>query len=119
MARKTTGQTLQERAPERITEIPTALEVVVSPVSGTGKRQAYAWAIDAYNTVTVRVYGPSGESLPAGGLTLTGDQFDYKSMDRKSQVAMLFNEDGPLDEWFVRIDAPNTAVIDSVTITLA
>ena len=119
MARKTTGQTLADRAPERVTEIPTALVAAVSEAEGSGKRQAYAWAIDAYGTVTVRVYGPAGETLPDEGLTLTGDQFEYKSMDRKAQVAMLFNEDGPLDEWFVRIDAPATAVIDSVTITHA
>jgi len=119
MASKTTGQTLAERAPERVTEIPTALVAAVVEVAGTGKRQAYAWAIDAYGTVTVRAYGPSGETLPAGGLTLKGDQFEYKSMDRKSQVAMLFNEDGPLDEWFIRVDAPASAIIDSVTITLA
>lgn len=119
MASKTTGQTLGDRAPERVTEIPTDLIVEIEAVEGQGKRQAYAWSIDAYGTVAVRVYGPVGELLPAEGLTLTGAQFEYKSMDRKGQVAMLFNEDGPLDEWFVRVDAPTTAIIDSVTITHA
>ena len=119
MASKTTGQTLADRAPERVTEIPQAIVAAVVEVEGSGKRQAYAWAIDAYGTVTVRAYGPSGETLGENGLTLKGDQFEYKSMDRKGQVAMLFNEDGPLDEWFVRVDAPATAIIDTVTITLA
>ncbi len=116
---KQTGTTLADRAPERVTEIPTALVAAVSEVAGSGKRQAFAWAIDAYGTVTVRAYGPSGETLGKDGLTLSADDFTYRSMDRKGQVAMLFNEDGPLDEWFIRIDAPATAVIDTVTITLA
>ena len=116
---KNTGTTLAERAPERVSEIPTALVVEVSPAVSEGKRQLYEWAIDSYSTVTVRVYGPEGEVLPTAGLTLTGDDFVYKSLDRQSRVAMLHNEHGSLDQWFVRVDAPMTAIIDSVTITLA
>ena len=116
---KNTGTTLAERAPERVTEIPTALVVEVAAAPSDGKRQMFAWSIDGYDTVTVRVYGPEGETLGAKGLTLTGDQFAYRNLDRSNRVAMLFNENGPLDEWFVRVDAPKLAVIDSVTITLA
>ena len=121
MANKTAGTSLADRAPARVAvaDIPTALVAVVEPAEGTGKRQAYSWALDAYGTVTVRAYGPMGELLASEGLTLSGDDFEYKSMDRKSQVAMLFNEDGPLTEWFIRVDAPAAAIIDSVTITHA
>ncbi len=128
MTSKNMGTTLGERAPERVNEIPTALVVEVAAAPSDGKRQLYEWSIDSYDTVTVRVYGPEGESLPEdtddkgkklGFMTLTGDDFDYRSLDRQSRVALLHNEHGPLDTWFTRVDAPKTAIIDSVRITLA
>ena len=121
MASKTAVDTTTwgEEAPERVTEIPSHIEASLEAVDSGGKRQAYAWSIDAYDTVLVRAYGPMGESLPDGGLTLTRSQFVKKSLDRAGRVAGTYNEFGPLDEWFVRIDVPASARIESVTITLA
>ena len=121
MASKTAVDTTTwgEEAPERVTEIPLHIDAVLEPMDSGGKRQAYAWSIDAYDTVLVRAYGPVGESLPNDELTLTRSQFVKKSMDRSGRVAGTYNEFGPLNEWFVRIDVPASARIDSVTITLA
>ena len=101
-----TMKTLLDLAPERLSEIPTAVAAVVIPVPSKGKRSGYAWAADAYDTITVRAYGPEGEQLPGDGLTIQAKQFAWKRLDDRRILSGVFNENGPLDEWMVRIDLP-------------
>ena len=113
-------KTLAELAPERVTEIPTDLVVTVTPAQGRGTRDKYVWEIDAYGTVTARLYMPVGEQLPTDGLTLNGQKdFDVKSLNRSGRAAMNWGDESDVNAIFLRIDAPASAPFATITVVHA
>ena len=107
-------------------DIPSVQSVKVVPdgVSGGG-REVYRWAVDTYNTMTVGVYLPTGETLPKGGLTITPEDFDIEAgtdKERRGRATASYRDDtvgGKGEALSVFIEAPADYDFESITISHA
>ena len=61
----------------KVIDLPKVIEAAVVPDGRTkAGRDVYRWQFDGYGIVSVNVYLPAGEKLPADGITLSRADFD-------------------------------------------
>ena len=97
----------------RVRDLPSTIEAKVEPNGQSDKGQdRYSWRFDQYGIVRVAVYLPSGETLPAGGVTLKVEDFDTargRHASRKGEKTGFYSDStvGPKGESLrIWVDAP-------------
>lgn len=104
----------------KLAEIPADLVAKLVPMPSRGDRDKLGWSIDGYDTVTIFVYLPEGESLPKGGITLGLDDFDADAgtdKERRGRTVAAHNSPVEGGVMSVFIEGPSEMDFDSVTIT--